>query len=446
MYRRKSLSSTVQNEKISYNFFMFSNQKFVIGIGDFITFCIAFCIMALVRFNVGAQGTSIWYQLQLFLVLFLSWLVVFFIFNLYTPQRINPNPRNIGLIIIAMTINALIGVLLFYLVPQSGISPKTNLIILILAAIVLVSIWRRVCYILFIRHFARKVLLIGTHPFLQHLCDEFQKNPTIGIVIDAYETIPTVQPKKSIDLIIAEHVDAQALLHYARQCNAQPISLFEAYEVMLGKIPVELMTEERALMYMSTYRSLAEHVAYRIFEILGASIVLICTAPFICIAACAQWIEDRGPILYSQSRVGKNGVVFLTYKLRSMRVDAEEKGARWAQIGDSRITKVGAFLRKTHLDEIPQMWNIIRGDLAAIGPRAERPEFVTTLEKEIPYYYLRHTIKPGFTGWAQIKYRYARSVTESKEKFEYDLYYLKNKSPLLDIGIILKTLQIIFTH
>jgi lipopolysaccharide/colanic/teichoic acid biosynthesis glycosyltransferase len=129
-----------------------------------------------------------------------------------------------------------------------------------------------------------------------------------------------------------------------------------------------------------------------------------------------------------------------------MRTDAETHGAAWADKQDSRITRIGRVLRATHLDEVPQMYNIIKGDLALIGPRAERPEFVATLEQHIPYYYLRHTIKPGFTGWAQIKYRYARSIDDSREKFEYDLYYLKNKSPLLDIGIILKTLQIMFTH
>jgi lipopolysaccharide/colanic/teichoic acid biosynthesis glycosyltransferase len=125
---------------------------------------------------------------------------------------------------------------------------------------------------------------------------------------------------------------------------------------------------------------------------------------------------------------------------------AETNGAVWATAKDPRITPVGHILRTTHLDEVPQMYNIIKGDLALIGPRAERPEFVAELEQQIPYYYLRHTIKPGFTGWAQIKYRYARSIQDSREKFEYDLYYLKNKSPLLDIGIVLKTLQIIFTH
>jgi lipopolysaccharide/colanic/teichoic acid biosynthesis glycosyltransferase len=169
------------------------------------------------------------------------------------------------------------------------------------------------------------------------------------------------------------------------------------------------------------------------------------------IGAVAKWAEDGGPIFIKQHRVGKHGKLFTIYKLRSMQAlnkdgSAETNGAVWATAKDPRITPVGHILRTTHLDEVPQMYNIIKGDLALIGPRAERPEFVAELEQQIPYYYLRHTIKPGFTGWAQIKYRYARSIQDSREKFEYDLYYLKNKSPLLDIGIVLKTLQIIFTH
>ena len=126
--------------------------------------------------------------------------------------------------------------------------------------------------------------------------------------------------------------------------------------------------------------------------------------------------------------------------------DAEKDGAKWAEKSDSRVTRVGKILRKTHIDEIPQMWNILKGDLALVGPRPERPEFVTMLEKEVPYYFLRHTIKPGFTGWAQVKFRYARTLDDSRTKFEYDLYYMKNRNIFMDLGIIIKTAQIIFTH
>ena len=127
-----------------------------------------------------------------------------------------------------------------------------------------------------------------------------------------------------------------------------------------------------------------------------------------------------------------------------MKKGAEKEKAIWAKKRDSRITKIGGFLRRTHLDELPQMFNILKGDISLVGPRPERPEFVKKLEKEIPHYHLRDLIKPGFTGWAQIKFRYGRSVMDSFEKFQYDLYYIKNRSLILDLGILLKTFQLFF--
>ena len=129
-----------------------------------------------------------------------------------------------------------------------------------------------------------------------------------------------------------------------------------------------------------------------------------------------------------------------------MIINSESNGAVWSNKKDTRITPVGKIIRKLHIDEIPQMINILKGDISLVGPRPERPEFVALLEKEIPYYLFRHVIRPGFTGWAQIKYQYANTIDDSKEKFEYDLYYIKNKNFFLDLGIILRTMQIIFTH
>ena len=171
------------------------------------------------------------------------------------------------------------------------------------------------------------------------------------------------------------------------------------------------------------------------------------------LAIMARLIEDGKPIFIKQERVGLNNKIFKLYKLRSMIVSsengmAEKDGAVWSSglESDPRITKVGKIMRKTHIDEIPQMINVLKGDISIVGPRPERPEFVEVLEKEIPYYSFRHITKPGFTGWAQIKYHYANTTESSKEKFEYDLYYIKNSNIFIDIGIILRTVQIIFTH
>ncbi len=261
-----------------------------------------------------------------------------------------------------------------------------------------------------------------------------------------WNNISEVTADTNVDILIAEHADPQQLLAVAKSLNAEVLTLEESYETFFAKIPLSLITDQKAIELMTRHESKASHLFYRLFEILFAVFVLIITSPFVLVAIIARLIEDGRPIFFNHARVGKNGKIFTVYKLRSMIKDAEKTGAVWADHKDTRITTLGNILRKTHIDEVPQMWNIIKGDIALVGPRPERPEFVSSLEQDIPYYYLRHTIRPGFTGWAQIKYRYARTIDDAKEKFEYDTYYIKNRGLLLDIGIVLKTLQIIFTH
>ena len=180
-------------------------------------------------------------------------------------------------------------------------------------------------------------------------------------------------------------------------------------------------------------------------DIILALALLIATLPLWPIIALFIKVEDGGPIFYRQERIRKDGKPFFLIKFRSMNQEAEAKtGAIWAKEKDPRITRVGKFLRRVHLDELPQMLNILKGEISLVGPRPERPEFISQLEKEIPHYRMRHLIKPGFTGWAQLKFRYGRSVMDAREKFQYDLYYLKNRSLFLDLGILLKTFQLFF--
>jgi len=156
------------------------------------------------------------------------------------------------------------------------------------------------------------------------------------------------------------------------------------------------------------------------------------------------FLETGRPILYSQVRVGKDGRLFNIYKLRSMRQDAERGGrAVWAKANDSRVTKVGAFIRNTRLDEIPQLWNVLKGEMSFVGPRPERPEFVDQLNSEIPFYVHRHAVKPGLMGWAQLNYPYGASVEDAKGKLEYDLYYTKNQSVIMDLLIMIQTVEVV---
>ena len=224
----------------------------------------------------------------------------------------------------------------------------------------------------------------------------------------------------------------------------QYLNISDAYEKILEKIPVGLITESLAISILE--RKIGLKIIRRFFEIIIALIIIIITLPITIIAAIAIKLEDGRSIFYTQKRTGLREKTFKIIKFQSMSENAEKNGAVWADKNDSRVTRVGNILRKTHIDEIPQMINVIKGDISFVGPRPERPEFLESLKKEIPYYFLRQSVKPGFTGWAQIKFRYVRSVVEGQERFEYDLFYIKNQSFLIDIGIILKTIQIIFTH
>lgn len=185
-----------------------------------------------------------------------------------------------------------------------------------------------------------------------------------------------------------------------------------------------------------------ENIGKRAFDIVAAVGLLIVTAPILVITAIAIRLETKGAVLYRQRRVGLGGEVFDIYKMRSMVVEAEKDGVRWAAKNDTRVTRVGKFIRKTRIDEIPQAFNVFKGEMSFVGPRPERPEFVELLEQEIPNYQLRHMVKPGITGWAQVKYVYGASIEDAREKLKFDLYYIKHFSLRRDFLIVLLTVRV----
>jgi len=183
--------------------------------------------------------------------------------------------------------------------------------------------------------------------------------------------------------------------------------------------------------------------AKRIFDILVSVILLLLTAPLIVIFALLVKLDSKGPAFFRQRRVGLYGETFDLIKLRSMRVDAEKDGAKWAEEDDPRVTRIGRFIRKVRIDELPQSWSVLKGDMSFVGPRPEVPKFVDDLQEQIPFYGERHMVKPGITGWAQINYPYGASIEDSRKKLEYDLYYAKNYTPFLDLVILLQTVRVI---
>ena len=218
---------------------------------------------------------------------------------------------------------------------------------------------------------------------------------------------------------------------------------FAFNEELEGKIDVNSVDESWLIFSrgFNIYREDAQKRIKRIFDVLLAVLIGTVAFPIMVMTAIFVKLDSPGPIFFMQQRVGYNGKMFNIIKFRSMRTDAEKDGPKWASKDDPRLTRLGKFIRKTRLDELPQLWNILKGDMSFAGPRPERPVFVDKLEKELPFYSLRHSIQPGLTGWAQVMYPYGASVEDALHKLEYDLYYIKNQGFILDMVIFFKTLK-----
>jgi len=217
-----------------------------------------------------------------------------------------------------------------------------------------------------------------------------------------------------------------------------------SFEQRRGEFPIESLKASWLIYGHGFEQGAARTFGKRVVDVAGSLVLLVLLSPVMAVAALAIVLESPGPAIFRQERVGLGGRCFQVLKLRSMRQDAEKDGvARWATASDSRVTRVGRLIRKTRIDELPQLINVLRGDMSLVGPRPERPNFVETLKEDIRFYDVRHSVKPGVTGWAQIRYRYAASLEDSRRKLQFDLYYVKNHTLWLDLRILLETVRVV---
>lgn len=404
-----------------------------------------------------------------FTIIFGMWLLVFYIAGLYDPKRLRNDMEFLKTLSLAITVNAVLAMLFFYAIPYFTITPKTTLLIFVAVFTAIEITWRRS----FNRATATfqdktKIALIGDSDSAEEIAAFIENNPQLGYQIAAriksksdFASFKGISgwkefvEKNGIDLIVIPRYfknepDAAKIFYGLLTLGTEITDLPAFYEAIFQKVPIDEVSEEWFLDEIVQKERFYDGLK-RWVEFLFALALGIVLLPLELLIAIIVKLTSRGPVLIKQTRVGKLGKEFTLYKFRSMVALspeglAETGEAKWAAQNDARVTPFGKFLRASHLDELPQLINIIKGEISFAGPRPERPEFTKILQEKIPHYDVRHLIKPGVTGWAQINYRYGASEEDSAEKLKYDIYYLKNRSLILDIAIIIKTLKSFFIN
>ena len=404
-----------------------------------------------------------------------GYLVVFYFFDLYAVNH-DARSRSLAIRIIpAVGVSAVLASLLkyvFFLLPIG----RGILVIASTLLVVLVFAWHKVGALLF-RIMARpsSVLFVGTGKGVDEIIGILASDPEdyqiLGVLADE-KALPDAPANVSAArvigsprqlgeflesrapkiIVLAEtsgpsSLSAEGLLQ-ARLGPVEVVDIPEMYQRLKSRIPVDHIKDESWFLRTKGFALANNHLVgkiKRVFDVALAGAFFLVSLPLWPFIALIIKIESRGPVFYGQDRIGRNGIVFHLYKFRSMIEGAESDEPVWAGETDPRATRVGRVLRKLHLDELPQLWNVLRGEMSLVGPRPERPEFVAALKRDIPFYALRHFVKPGLTGWAQINYPYAASTKDSKEKLEYDLYYISRMNLIFDLGIILRTVRFLGT-
>jgi exopolysaccharide biosynthesis polyprenyl glycosylphosphotransferase len=391
----------------------------------------------------------------LFSFIFPFWILMYFIEGLYTLKTYNP--ANLPISLLRSTVlSVLVSVVIIYLAPlkTNGITPKTNLILVATLSLPLMFFWRR----FFFNYFSgdkrlRNTFIVGSQETISIVEQEIKNKPYLGYKIIASLTsheqpvkIPTGVELIAVERNMTKESDLYQSIFGLLGSGVEVMDLAKFAEKISGKIPIKAIDESWFIEYCGHQDSRSYDVIKNLIDRSVALLLFIILIPVALGLIPILLIVHGRPIFFKQVRTGLNNKLFTLYKLRTMVIDAEKNGAQWAKPGDARITPLGKILRKTRLDELPQLINILKGEMSLVGPRPERPEIIEKqLGPNIPYYHLRHLVKPGVTGWAQVTFRYGFSTGDSQEKLQYDLFYVKNRSIWLDILVILKTIKTVLT-
>ena len=315
---------------------------------------------------------------------------------------------------------------------------------------------------------AKQILIVGTGKEAQAVARDIRASARSASVVGFYpagvkdDTAGNAQifsPENSLEQVVQEHRINEIVVAVREQrggavpmsqllaCRIRGINVLDLagfYERAHGEVPTDSLKASWLVYGRGFVQSPPRAFIKRAVDISFSLMLLVLAAPVMLLAAIAIRLESPGPIIYTQERVGRGGLLFMCRKFRSMRTDAEKDGvARWATKNDSRVTRVGSLIRKTRIDELPQLVSVLCGDMSLVGPRPERPSFVATLKETIPYYDIRHSVKPGVTGWAQVRFGYCATIDDSRRKHQFDLYYVKNNSLALDLLVMIETVSVV---
>jgi sugar transferase (PEP-CTERM system associated) len=442
-------------------------KRRILLLGDYASIVLSFYLTFLAKTGSGVHSDR-----RIFKVLFSAgvYVVFFSIFDLYNlTSRIKSTAYLARYLLTVFSATALVTIV-YYFIPSlelwRGLFLANALVI-----VCVTYLWHLLFFFLF-KSFTnpKNIVIIGAGDSGQALCAVLQQNSVdfnvlgflddrpelqlqrvgTGSVIGTSAALAGLAERQEIDaaVLAVTHEKSRELLKAVIHAKMKGVGISDMptlYEELTGKLPLDHMDPDwiAHTSLKGVTKSLYTLHVKRIIDTGLSLFGLVATLPLTALVALAIKLDSPGPVLYRHNRVGHSEHLFELLKFRSMAVDAEPQGAVWAQEADPRVTRVGRFIRKTRIDEIPQMWNVLRGEMSFLGPRPERPEFVEELKNEIPYYSFRHSIKPGITGWAQVKYPYGASKDDAFEKLQYDLYYLKNLSAILDFQILLRTIRVV---
>lgn len=417
-------------------------KQLALVVGDILMLYCALGLTLIIRYGLSFSRQALDTHLRPFSIIFLIWILVFYINGLYEIHKLKNGFEFLKRLGGALLVNIFIAVAFFYAFTDYGIAPKTNLFIFIIISFLLGYVWRGFYNtVVSYKIPTTLIALIGAAPATQELMRILHDNPQLGYAITS-----DINQAELIIVPSNAQYDARtttALYQYAT-AGIEVVDTTAFYEIVFQKVPVAELEEAWFIKHLINRRTLYDFVRLPI-EIISALILGIILFPLLLLIALIIKLSSPGPVIFKQMRIGELGKTYILYKFRSMIPDAEKNGPQWKTENDPRLTAIGKILTRAHLDELPQLINVIMGNLSFVGPRPERPEFVEQLKNKIPYYELRHLVKPGITGWAQLHYGYGASIEDAQEKLQYDLYYLKNRSFWLDGEIILKTIKLFFT-